>query len=275
MELELIYETKDDIPSGYEALFTERDGKWHLTGVKGIKTQGDIDRLQTALTKERNDHKKTKETLQKFGNHDAEQLANDLDELEELRALKESGGLGNGASEEKINALVEQRIQRKLAPLQRELEKTKTKLAEAEGQVNELSTEKKRTKISSVTSAVARELKVLDTAVDDVILYAERLFELDDSGNVVARDGVGLAPGMTPKEWLADMQKARPHWWPASQGGGGRGDRGGAAGDPNPWTKEHWSITAQGEYVKKHGEAKARAAAEAVGSKLGATKPPA
>ena len=88
MELELVYETKEDIPAGYEALFTERDGKWHLTGVKGIKSQGDIDRLQTALTKERNDHKKTKETLARFGNHDADQLANDLDELEELARLQ-------------------------------------------------------------------------------------------------------------------------------------------------------------------------------------------
>ena len=36
--LELIYNSAEEIPSGFESLYTEKDGKWHLTGIKGMKT---------------------------------------------------------------------------------------------------------------------------------------------------------------------------------------------------------------------------------------------
>ena len=78
------------------------------------------------------------------------------------------------------------------------------------------------------------------------------------------------------KEWLKDMQEAKPHWWPASQGGGaggGRGGLGGARAD-NPWTKEGWNLTKQGQFVRQFGDAKALEAAKAAGlSGLGSTKP--
>ena len=61
MKLKLVVEKLDEIDSKYHDLYTEKDGKYEFTGVEGIKTQADIDRLQTALTKERADHKSTKE----------------------------------------------------------------------------------------------------------------------------------------------------------------------------------------------------------------------
>ena len=61
--LELIYNSTEEIPSGFESLYTEKDGKWHLTGIKGMKTSDDVTKLQTSLRKERDDHKKTKDRL--------------------------------------------------------------------------------------------------------------------------------------------------------------------------------------------------------------------
>ena len=38
---------------GMEGLYTEKEGKWHLTGIKGMKTQADIDAVKATLDKER------------------------------------------------------------------------------------------------------------------------------------------------------------------------------------------------------------------------------
>ena len=44
MALQIIVETLDDVDEKYHDLYTEKDGKFHLTGVDGMKTQADIDR---------------------------------------------------------------------------------------------------------------------------------------------------------------------------------------------------------------------------------------
>jgi hypothetical protein len=42
----------------------------------------------------------------------------------------------------------------------------------------------------------------------------------------------------------------------------------------NPWTFANWNLTAQGQYVVKHGIIKAQAAAAEAGTTLGGPKPP-
>lgn len=41
----------------------------------------------------------------------------------------------------------------------------------------------------------------------------------------------------------------------------------------NPWTFENWNLTAQGQYVLKHGIVKAEAAAKEAGTTLGGKRP--
>jgi hypothetical protein len=41
----------------------------------------------------------------------------------------------------------------------------------------------------------------------------------------------------------------------------------------NPWSAEFWSLTRQGEYVKKYGTEVAKTKAKKVGAKLGDLKP--
>ena len=45
--LELSYDTKDAIPNGFAELYTEKDGKFVLTGVNGMKTQTDVDNVDS------------------------------------------------------------------------------------------------------------------------------------------------------------------------------------------------------------------------------------
>ena len=74
--LELFYNSADEIPDGYAGLYTEKDGKWHLTGVKGMKTETDTLKLSKSLREEREAHKKTKDKLAKLGGDDV-----DIDEV--------------------------------------------------------------------------------------------------------------------------------------------------------------------------------------------------
>jgi hypothetical protein len=70
------------------------------------------------------------------------------------------------------------------------------------------------------------------------------------------------------------MQKQRPHWWPTSAGGGAGGGGGGFGGEPNPFSAEHWNLTAQGAIIRDKGTAAAETLAKAAGTKIGATRPP-
>jgi hypothetical protein len=105
-------------------------------------------------------------------------------------------------------------------------------------------------------------------------VYAERLFDVDEDGNITTRDGVGVTPGLTVEQWLTDRQKDRPHWWPRSTGGGAKDSTGRSLAN-NPWSRANWNLSEQGRYVREHGAEKAAAAAKAAGSSVGATAPPA
>lgn len=279
-KLKTIYDKKEDIPEGYGELYVERGGKFELTGIEGVKTQADIERVSEALRKEKTDHKTTKEALAKFGDLDPEKVPAALEELEEVKAqlaaVAKDGKIDEGAVQERIEAAVN----RAVGPLQRDKKALETQLAqkdkvigEKDGEVQTLQGSIKRSKIEGVLRDNAIAAKVQATAIDDAVMVGLNMFEEID-GKYVTKDGVGVTPGLDPKEWYKDMQEKRPHWWPASQGGGSRG--GGAPlgrNADNPWSPAGWNVTAQGKYIKEHGEAKAAEAAKSVNSRIGATKP--
>jgi len=99
--LELIYNSAEDIPEGFDSLYTEKDGKWHLTGVKGMKTSQDTDKLSKSLREERAAHKATKDKLAKFGEDpDIDAILEKLDGYEDLEARLEAGEGGKMGREE-------------------------------------------------------------------------------------------------------------------------------------------------------------------------------
>jgi hypothetical protein len=110
--------------------------------------------------------------------------------------------------------------------------------------------------------------------MDDVLMLGERVFEVTDDGAVVTRDGVGVTPGIAADIWLSEMQDKRPHWWPASTGGGANGGSGNNNFAKNPFSREHWNLTEQGQAIRTD-RAKADRMAQAAGTKIGAGLPPA
>ncbi len=280
VKLKTIYDSKEDIPQGFEELYVERNGKVELTGIEGVKTQADVDRVAEALRKEKVEHKAAKESLAKFGELDPEKAASALEELAEanakLAAVTKDGKIDEAAVTERVEAAVNRALgpkERDIKALQTQLALKEKTIAEKDGEVQQLHGSIKRSKLEGILRDAAIAAKVLPTAIDDAVMVGLGHFEEID-GKIVTKDGVGLTPGLNPKEWAKDMEERRPHWWAQSQGGGSRG-----AGAPlgrnegNPWSPAGWNITAQGKYVEKHGVEKAAEAAKSVGSKIGATSP--
>ena len=285
MKLKASYATAEDIPEGYADLYTERNGQFELTGVEGVKTQADVDRVSVALRKEREDHRKSREALQAFGDLNPEEVHTKLESFdslnEQLEALKANGGNPNN---EQVESLVAARVKAALGPVerqrdqfQRRIEDAQKVISDKDNQIGTLQTGITQDRIERTVRDAAAAAKLLSPAINDAVLHSRGLFEVEEGTNkIITKDVAGVTPGLSPNEWLNDMKEKAPHWWPASLGGGANGggpNGGNLSNSQNPWSPEGWNLTKQGQYVKQFGIEKANAMAERVGSKVGATKP--
>jgi hypothetical protein len=280
-KLKTVYETPEEIPDGFAELYAERGGKMELVGIEGVKTQSDIDRIQGALVKERTEHKAAKDALTKFSGIDPDVIHTQLAELDETKAKLEALAPGGKLDETKLEPVIEARVKRAVGPVERDLNVAKRTIDDLNKKLVEKDTEVGTLKGTLTTSAIERSIrdaamgsKMVSTAIEDAVLQANRVFEVTESGDVVTKDGVGVTPGIKAVDWLKDMQEKRPHWWPQSQGGGaGLGGRGGIPNRAdNPWSKEGWNLTKQGQLVRSDAN-KAAEIAKSVGSFVGATHP--
>ena len=275
MALEAIYESKDEIPEGYEDLYEERDGKFELTGVNGIKTPADVERVQQGAQKEREQHKATKEALKKFEPlqpvleryNSADELLQDIDRIDELKHAAEGK-----VDENKLNEMVEARLKSKVSPVERERDKYYEELNNAQQQLQQYQERERQRTIHDAVRKAASDKQVVSSAMDDVLMLAERVFDVDDDGNVITKEDNGFTPGVKPDVWLSEIAEKRPHWWPASQGSGARGSGSGGAGVNNPFTAENWNMTEQSKIYNQDPE-KAEQLAKAAGTTVGGGKP--
>lgn len=271
MALKTTYDDQNDIPEQYRDLYAERDGKWELTGIEGVKTQADIDRLNESLRKEREDHKKTKDRLKVWGDLDHDEVHKKLDQYEELK-LKAEQHPNKDDIEAQVNKLAEAKVVTATAPLERELKELRQAVVEKDATINDFQAKETSRTISDAVRKAATEGKVVASAMDDILLLGERVFEVQEDGSVLTKDSVGVTPGVAPDIWLGEMQERRPHWWPASQGAGGRGSGGGEGFSNNPFSHDHWNLTEQGKEYKTNPK-RAEQMAKAAGTTIGGPRP--
>ena len=240
-ELEVSYDSADDIPAGFESLYTEKEGKHVLTRVKGLKTQADIDRLNTALSKERSDHKAIKQQLSSLASYGTvEEIVASLDRIPELEAKQ---GKGDPADLEKV-------VTARLAPLQRKLDEANALLQEKDKAIEGYKGKEVKATVADVVRKAAKTLKIRESAIEDAIMYGERLLHVDESGNVVTKEGVGVTPFLDAENMLRDLITSRPHWLEDSFGGGASGGKGGQGGGDDPYSHDGWSVTEQMKLFK-------------------------
>lgn len=243
MPLKVVHESVDDIPETYRDLYSERGGKYVLTGVEGVKTQTDIDRLNQSLEAERQAHEQTKQKFSPWAEMDHEDVISKLDKYPELEAAA-----ADKLDDAKIDEIVERRvdgtIKSRTAPIDRARIAAEKERDELREENTVLKAEKSKRIIHDSVREALTKAKVLPEAFEDALMLAERIFEIQEDGTLLTKDQVGVSPGIDPSSWLTEIQDRRPHWWPASQGGGsgGSGNSGGMAN--NPWSHENWNLTA-------------------------------
>lgn len=253
--LKASYDKADEIPAGYEALFTQRGEKFELTGIAGVKTDGDVSRVSEALRKERSDHTALKAKVRgTFGeNANLDEIRTQLDSIPDLQAQIEAAA--NPKDTTKIEQLVEARLRQRLAPVERERDQLKAQVTTLTGEVDNFKGIESTRGIHDELRAAGTKLKVLPGALDDILAAHSGIFEKDEAGNVVTKDVPGVTPGISAEVWLTDMQSKKAHWWPSSNGGGaGGGPRGGLPNGKNPWSGKDWNLTEQGKIFKENPE---------------------
>lgn len=274
MVLKTVHDKIDEIPEQFRELYTEKSGKWEITGIDGVKTPEDVRRVQESLTKERNDHKTTKAALTAWGELKPDEVTAKLSRIEELETAVK-GKIDDAKLDEMANKRAEAIVKTKLSPVERELAQIRAQAKEKDEKLSAYETRERQRTVHEKVGKAFLTSKGLPEALDDALMQAERVMEVTEDGRVVTKDGVGVTPGLEAAAWLAEMQPKKPHWWPGNQGGGARGSGTGTVGfgTQNPWSHEHWNMTKQGAYVKEHGQDKAGQMAKAAGTTLGGARP--
>lgn len=266
MTLKAILDKIDDLPDALKSEYVEKNGKFELS-VEGMKTQGDVDRVNEALRKEKSDFSAYKGRFAPLDGKKVEDILATLDRVPELEAAA-AGKLDDA----KINEIVETRIKTRLGPVERERDQLKVQLGEKEKTIGEYTAVNKTRSVHDAIRQAATVAKVLPEALDDALMLAERHFEVTDDGRVVTKDGVGVTPGIEATAWFSDLQSKRRHWWGQTTGGGSGGSRGGAGGANNPFSDSNWNMTQQGEMVRSNLQL-AEQMAKAAGTTIGGQRP--
>lgn len=165
--------------------------------------------------------RKLQEQTAEFADFDKETLKNYIARLkndEEARLIAE-GKVGDVI--EKRTNLMRESYQSQIADTQKLAQEWQNKYGELEQKFN-------YTRIDSALRDAALAANVVPSAIDDIITRGRKSFEIDANGNIISRDQftgdikIG-ADGKNPyaaSDFLSDLKKTAPHFWPQSQGGG-------------------------------------------------------
>lgn len=268
MAFKMELDSLDGLPEEVAKEYVEKDGKFVIQ-VEGMKTQEDVNRVQQSLNAERTAHAALKEKVKTtFGDEKFETIREKLDKLPELEAAAE-GKL----DETKITSIVEGRLKAKTAPLERELTNVKNENAALKERVATFETKEKGRTIADQIRAEAQKAKMLDGAIEDAVFLGSSVMELQDDGVAVVKAATGFTEGLSAKDFVAQLQEKKPHWWGQTQGGGAGGNRGGGpSASNNPFSHEHWNMTEQGKLIRAD-RSRAEQLAKAAGTEIGGKRP--
>lgn len=248
------------------------DGKYRFVPkINGVKPIGEFDKVNEALRKERGDHKAVKDRFKALGDRDVDEVLAQLDEIDELRTKLENA---DGIPDDKIEEMVEKRLARIKAPLERDMSKITTERDEALQQ-------KADTQRELDDLHIGRHLQEIATKncdpnhVGDIVEIGRHYLTRDENGEIVTKDDSPL-PAI---EWLKNQMEEREHWnKPTGNGGGGRSKQTSGGGTKNPWSHDNYdydrrtwrpgAMKAQSDFVAANGIDKARQMAEAAGTSI-------
>ncbi len=212
------------LPEAVKSEYVEREGQFELQ-VDGAFSRIDRDKLHGALEKERGDHRLVKATLASFGEITPEKFETVWNTVAELNTQLETRPDADSFNDA-VGKVAESRVQAATRPLERQITALTGERDTAIGERDTLTGKINQGTISDtvVKAFQAKAIGGITDARADVQLWAERVFHLNEAGDVVAREIDGITPGLSPKEVFTDMVAAeeRRHWFGKTTGAGAR-----------------------------------------------------
>lgn len=221
MALKKVVDSLDGLAADVASQYKAKDGKFVLD----IEGDEDVSGLKSSLAKarqEKDDERKAR--------LDAEKLSAQYSGLgltpEQLAALaknKLTSDEMKKIADGQIDEVFDKRTERLTADFTGRLTAAEKKAQEAEAKASKYLD---RVLDDAIRKAAANA-GVHAGGVDDALLRAKLVFEVDDEGNAVATKGgtkVISKDGKTvlhPAEWMEDMRSKAPHWFPAPSSGSG------------------------------------------------------
>jgi len=256
--LKFKYKNKEDIPEGYEKLYTEKGGEWVFTGISGLKTEEDIQALQTANRNERELHDETKLKLRKYtdivNEEGLETLQKDIYDLEDFRESGSSKNKDNPDAkftQQDIDTAIEKEVKRSTREFERTLKAATDVNTELTTENETLKTERRTSVIKDAVVLGSSETGLLSGTMEDVQEIALRICEVTDSGKVIVKEGngdiSGLDIGTVLKEEWPDK---KPYFYEPSKSGGGKGGKDTSFNGNNPFHKDSINLTDQSKMIR-------------------------
>ena len=231
--LRQFYDVQSDIPQHLSEFYQERDGKSWLMVEPAIE---DISGLKNALNQERGLRRDAEKQLTdmkvKFEGIEPEEVIQLRDRVKGLddHELYDRNG---------IEALVAKRTQTMKDEHTRVMSLKERENAQLKDLVATTDRRWRQDRIKMALLEAVEKAGVYEKAIADAVQRGFGVFtDLDDDGNVVARNGEDVRYGkdgvnpLTPSEWIQTVKASgdAPHLWPPSSGGGAPAHHNGTPG---------------------------------------------
>jgi hypothetical protein len=214
----------DKLPDVLKAEYNEEGGDYVLD-VDEKEYKGKLNEFRTNNVDLKRRHEEATRKAEKYKDVDPDKYAKALEALEKIEAMEEGELLKKGDVEAVVN--------KRLEAARKEHE---AKLNAANGEKEKIGKEAAtlRTKLGRITihtqalSTLGKIAAVRQGAADDIIGRAERVWRIDEHGDVVAVDdkgepAFGKDGALTFEEWGQKLVQEAPHLFEGSKGGGAEG----------------------------------------------------
>ena len=220
MSLNFVMESMDGVAADVAALYTEKDGKFYLTGIDGVSPKSKIDEF-------RENNIELTNRLAAFEGVDPAKYKEMTGELEELRAKLEKSKI----DDEAIEKIVQSRVKK----LQEEFS---GKIAEKDEMISTQERQIESFVIDGQVKSAAVKHKIRDSAIDDVVLRAKSVYKVKDGKAIGFQDGEVMYDATGTKElgiddWVKGLVNTAPHLFQDSVTSEIYGKKPGFRGDPS------------------------------------------
>lgn len=254
MALKYTLDSVEELPEPVREHYREDNGKFVLD-VDGAKSVAEVEKMNKALESERKVSKQFKDAAHVWENSFPGKTPEQLAALLERIPILEAESTGK-IDQKKFDSILETTVKQRMTPLEHEINKQKSAVAERDVQIAAYQAADRRRTIHDAVRAVAAREGFQESTYSNtegaLMLLADRNFTINSIGQVVVTDDNQIyTPGLPLTEALGQIKQHHGYMLKQSLGGGAAGTTGipGVSG-ANPFMANN--MTLRGKFMNEH-----------------------